>query len=354
MALLQPPRSSYTQASRKVWFSYVEGSNRFQHELLGITNSYIAGNLHLQFPKGEPLNAKQIEVSITGTEYVHWTEKVTRTRQVYDSITNSYYTQIYVEKINYLHEQQILNRSMILWQSRNLKNNVRSKKELYENIANMYIPFQIPLPNDIPSSMSLGTGTIYYNVNAKIKRKSNFLKFQGSKKMIKCNCNISRYSLMPMTDPIKWVEWDDQKAWKRGLGYDVFMYYSTFGPENPIIVKFAIKFYKHDLIIKEVFVGLKEYHVFRASEHVKLISEYVEERRVSGDQFPNILDAHNEWSYNFKIEVLDDKVNWSTDRDNIYVYHKVKVKIRFGLFSGKKNINLERKVNIENIYKNPE
>ncbi|RGB43375.1 hypothetical protein C1646_778869 [Rhizophagus diaphanus] len=309
MELLQPPRSSYTKASNKVWFSYVEGSNRFQHDLLGITKSYIAGNLHLQFPEEEPLNAKQIEVSITGTEYVHWTEQVIRTRQVYDSSTNSFYTQTYVETIHYIHEQQILNRSLILWQSKNLKNNIRSKKELYENITNMYIPFQISLPNDLPPSMILDTGTIYYNVNTKIKRKMNFWKCQ---------------------DPFRRVEWDDQKAWKRGLGYDVSMNYKTFGPGNPIIVKLALKFFKYDLKVKEVFVGLKENHIFRASGNVKSIKKYAEERKVSGDQFPNILNTHNEWSHNFRIEILNDK-------------------IKFGFFFGKKNINLERMVNIENI-----
>ncbi|GBC09437.1 hypothetical protein RclHR1_08870002 [Rhizophagus clarus] len=349
MALLQPPSSSYTQSSKKVWFSYVEGSDRFQHEMLGITNSYVAGNLHLQFPEEEALNAKQIEVSITGTEYVHWTEQVVRTRQVYNSATNSYYTQTYVETIHYLHEQQILNRSLVLWQSRNLKNNVRSKKELYEKVTNMSIPFQISLPNDLPPSMSLGVGSIYYKVKAKIKRKSNFWKCQGSKKTIKCNCNITRYSPMPMPDPIQWVEWDDQKAWKRGLGYDVFMDYSTFGPGNPIVVKLALKFFKYDLKVKEVFVGLKEYHTYRASGNVKFIKGYVGERKVSGDQFPNLLDANNEWTCNFKVDVLNDKINWTTDRYNINVYHKVKVKIKFGLFSGKKNVNLERMVNIENI-----
>lgn len=154
----------------------MEGSNRFQHDLLGITNSYIAGNLHLQFPEEEPLNAKQIEVFITGTEYVHWTEQVIKTRQVYDSNTNSYYTQTYVETIHYLHEQQILNRSLILWQSRNLKNNKYKIKKRIEKVKHMYIPFQILLPNDLPPSMSLGAGTIYYNVNAKIKKKMNFWK----------------------------------------------------------------------------------------------------------------------------------------------------------------------------------
>ncbi|CAB4393028.1 unnamed protein product [Rhizophagus irregularis] len=316
MALLQPPRSSYTKASKKVWFSYVEGSNKFQHDLLGITNSYIAGNLHLQFPEEEPLNAKQIEVSITGTEYVHWTEQVIRTCQVYNASTNSFYTHTYVETIHYIHEKQILNRSLTLWQSSNLKNNVRSKKELYEKITNMHIPFQISLPNDLPPSMSLDTGNIYYNVNAKIKRKMKFWKCQGSKKKIKCICNITRYSPMPITDPFRWVEWDDQKAWKRGL---------------------------------EIFVGLKEYHIFRASGNVKSIKKYAEERSVSGDQFPNILNTHNEWSHNFRIEVLNDKVNWTTDRYNINVHHKIKIKIKFGFFSGKKNINLERMVNIENI-----
>jgi len=169
------------------------------------------------------LEAKQIEVSVTGTEYVYWTEQITRTRQVYDPNTKSYRTETFIETIHYLHKKQILNRSLLLWQSRNLKNNVRSKKELYESITTMNIPFQLPLPDDLPPSMSLGTGSIYYNVNAKIKRKNNLWKCQGSKKKVKCNCLITRYSPMPMPVPIWWAEWDNPKAWKRGLGYDISM-----------------------------------------------------------------------------------------------------------------------------------
>src|SRR6185312_9010703 len=103
MTLLQPPNSSYSKASREVWFSYVENANRFQRGLLGITDSCVAGNLCLQFPEEEPLEAKQIEVSVTGTEYVYWTEQITRTRQVYDPNTKSYRTETFIETIHYLH-----------------------------------------------------------------------------------------------------------------------------------------------------------------------------------------------------------------------------------------------------------
>jgi len=115
-------------------------------------------------------------------------------------------------------------------------------------------------------------------------------------------------------------------------------------------VKLSLKFLKQGFKIKEIFVGLKEYYLFRASGNTKFDKGYVLERKISGDQFPKILN--NEWSYDLRIEVPKEKISWTTDRYNINVYHKVKVKIRFGFFSGQKNINLERTVNIENILDN--
>ncbi|CAG8666213.1 10245_t:CDS:1 [Ambispora leptoticha] len=359
MTLLQPPKSAYSKASQKIWFTYAQNANCFQQGLLGLTDSYIAGNLYLRFPEAEPLKAKRIEVSITGTEYVHWTEQVLRTRCVYDASTNTYRTVTYYETIHYLHEQQILNRSLLLWESKSLKDNGTSNKKLPEKITKMNLPFQLSLPDDLPPSMNLVVGRIYYNVNAKIKRKRNFWKFQGSNKSVKCSCLITRYSPMPMPAPVRWVEWDNSKAWKRGVGYNISMAYDTFGPGNPIIVKLALKFLKPDSKIKELFVGLKEYNLFRASGATKLNKGYVKERRILGNQFPKILNAKNEWSSVLRIDALD-KVSWTTERYHINVYHKVKIKIRFGIF-GPKNVNLERKVNIENIanvsnyeYKNSE
>ncbi|CAG8482732.1 13654_t:CDS:1 [Funneliformis caledonium] len=334
---LRPPKSSYNQASEKVWFSYVPNASKFQHGLLGINDSYVAGNLHLQFPENEPLKAKRIEVSITGTEYVHWTEQVVE--NAYNSSTKSY--EVRTRTIHYIHEHQILNRSLLLWQN----------KEFYQKITNIKFPFKLPLPNNLPPSMNLsdGIGQINYEVNAKIKRKRNFWKFKGSKKSVKCMCSITRYRSMPVPAPTRWTEWDDPKAIKRGLGYDITVDYNTFGPGNPIIINFAFKFFKV-LKLKEVFAGLKEYHIFKASGNTKFIKGYVLERKILDDQISSNLNARNEWWYNLKIEVPENKVGWTTDRHNIKVYHKIKVKVRFG-YLGPKNINLEKLVNIENIIK---
>ncbi|CAG8513885.1 hypothetical protein C2G38_2061796 [Gigaspora rosea] len=322
MALIQPPPSSYIQASQKMWFTYSTSSNEFQHGLLGITASYIVGNLCFQFPESEPLKAKQIEVIIKGTEYVQW-----KTRRGKTTTT-------------YTYKRQLIHQSLLLWESKSLK------EDPYEDITKANFPFQFLLPNDLPQSMNLGTGRIYYKVKAKILRKSNFMKLQGSEKNIKCNCLIKRYSPLPRPAPVQWTEWDDPNALNRGLSYDISMDYDTFGPGNPIVVKFVVKLLKMDLNVKEIFIGLKEYHLFRAGGGKKSSKRYVQRISIFGNQLRTMLN--NVWSHTCKMDVPIDDVKWTTNRDNINVRHQVKIKIKFGLF-GPKNINLKREVNIANI-----
>ncbi|CAG8512301.1 5245_t:CDS:2 [Ambispora gerdemannii] len=229
---------------------------------------HIAGRLYIQFPEVEPLKAKLIEVSIGHNKILKLV--------VYTMPTPK-------------HIQP---------------NNATSKIKLYEKITSMNLPFQLLLPDDLPLSMNLEIGRIYYNLNIKIERKRNLWKFQGSKMSVTYMCLITRYSPMPMPAPVRWTEWDDPKAWKRGLGYDISMNYHTYGPGNPIIVKLALKFLKLDLKVKE-------------------------ERRILGNQFPEIWDARNEWSYALKIDALEGEVNWTTERHHIILM--CIIKLRLGL-----------------------
>ncbi|CAG8477035.1 19161_t:CDS:1 [Gigaspora margarita] len=322
MALLQPPISSYTKASQKMWFTYSTSSNEFQHGLLGITDSYIVGNLCLQFPESEPLKAKQIEVIIEGIEYVRFSVRCGKHSKICE------------------YEKKILNQSLLLWESNGWE------KDPYEEITKENYPFQFLLPNDLPQSINLGTGHIYYKVKARINRKSNFKKLHGSEKTIECKCLITRYSPLPRPAPVQWIEWDDPNALNRGLSYYISMDYDTFGPENPIIVKLVVKLLRMDLNVKEIFIGLKENHLFRAENDGKGYYQYVQQISIFGDQLRTMLiDA---LSYTYKIDLHSCNVNWTTERPNINVCHQVEIKIKFGLF-GPKDINLEREVNIANI-----
>ncbi|KAF0552256.1 hypothetical protein F8M41_022213 [Gigaspora margarita] len=316
MALLQPPISSYNKASQKMWFTYSTSSNEFQHGLLGITDSYIVGNLCLQFPESEPLKAKQIEVILEGIEYVG------------------------VRCDSYTYEKKILNQSLLLWESYILE------KDPYEEITKANYPFQFLLPNDLPQSINLGTGHIYYKVKARINRKSNFKKLHGSEKKIECKCLITRYSPLPRPAPVQWIEWDDPNALNRGLSYYISMDYDTFGPEHPIIVKLVVKLLRMDLNVKEIFIGLKEYHLFRVGNVEKGSKRYVQQKSIFGDQLRTMLiDA---LPHSHKIDLHSCNVNWTTKRPNINVCHQVEIKIKFGLF-GPIDINLKREVNIANI-----
>jgi hypothetical protein len=319
-----PPRSSYKEFTPSIYFSYQEGRKSFQQGFLGITNNAsIVGFLHLQFPSEEPLYMKQIRLSFSGTEYIQLHETGPK---FLNYGTNS-----------------ICNITVDLWKSDN---------DDYQKINNLILPFEILLPNDIPSSLSVykDRGKIEYSLRAIISRKPNIKTFQGSTKVIQCAYTVDRYSLPPsIPNPVKWR---NDKTKKKGIGYEINLNDKVFGPRYPINVRVKLTFYDARLSLDDIVISLKEYTAITVRSDIKKKRKNVGKKIVTGKQIPISKETqYNECITDIKFTIPDDclcNFNWSEESFHIEVTHKVKIKVNFGLFS-KNNINLEIPVKIINM-----
>ncbi|RIA90888.1 hypothetical protein C1645_822806 [Glomus cerebriforme] len=319
-----PPRSSYKEFNPSTYFSYLPGRKSFQQGYLGITgNASIVGFLHLKFPSNEPLYAKHIRISFSGTEFVqlHGTGPKFLTYG-----TNS-----------------ICNITIDLW---------KSDDDDYQVIRDMDLPFEIPLPNDLPSSLSIDKdrGKIEYNLRAIILRKPNIRNFQGSTRIVQCTFILDRYILPPIPGPIKWK---DDDHFKKGIGYEIILNNKVFGPHNPIILRVKLTFYDNYISLEDIILSLKEYTAIAAQSEIKKTSKYLGKKILRGGQIPILKkdSQYNECDVNIKFIIPKDclgKLSWSNESFNIQVTHKVKIKVSFGIFS-KHNINLEIPVKISNM-----
>nr|CAG8453690.1 4381_t:CDS:1 [Entrophospora candida] len=318
----EPSQQSYGKYSTKVNFSYPKGQSSFQFGRLGIEDSYLTGTLRLHFNK---LFVNQIILKFIGTEHVYWTE--TRTRSISDGCHTETYSATNI---------------LCCLSTCLLDNSDKS----YQEISNMDLPFKIKLPENIASTLRLGIGNVNYKLTAEISRKRNFWKFQGSRKNIKCDCNILKYCLLPPPVPVHWVEYDTEKAiTSNGIGYNIHMDDINFGPSNPIIVYVKLKLYNPKLKIKEMFVGLKKYSSFSAQGSSKHENEYVLKKQVIGDKIT--WDNYNECQYTFVLDIPEDmeKFGQTIKLEHILIAHKVEIKIK----KEGMDIDLEHDVRIDNF-----
>ncbi|GBB90754.1 hypothetical protein RclHR1_01780021 [Rhizophagus clarus] len=318
-----PPRSSYKEFTPSIYFSYQQGLKSFQQGYLGITsNTSIVGFLHLNFPSNDPLYIKHIKLSFSGAEYIRLHDTGP---QFLNYGTNS-----------------ICNVSVDLWKSDNND---------YQKISNLVLPFEVPLPNDIPSSLSLykDRGRIEYNLRAIISRKPNLRNFQGSTKIIQCAYTVDRYSLPPsIPDPIKW----ENDKLRKGVGHEITLNNKVFGPRYPIVVRVKLTFYDARVSLEDIVISLKEYIVVTPKSEVKKKRKNIGKKIVSGKQIPISKETrYNECVTDIKFTIPDDCLctfNWSEESFHIGITHKVKIKVNFGLFS-KHNIKLEIPIKLTNM-----
>ncbi|RGB33519.1 hypothetical protein C1646_182444 [Rhizophagus diaphanus] len=285
-----PPRSSYKEFTPSIYFSYQEGRKSFQEGYLG---------------------AEFIQLRDTGPKFLNYG-------------TNS-----------------ICNITTELWKSDNND---------YQEISNMILPFEILLPNDIPSSLSVikDRGKIEYSLRAIISRKPNIKTFQGSTKVIQCAYIVERYSLPPSIP--KPITWKNDKP-KKGIGYEISLNDRVFGPRYPIIVRVKLTFFDARVSLEDIVISLKEYTAVTAKSEIKK-RKNVGTKIVKGKQIPISKETqYNECIMDINFTIPDDCFsifNWSEESFHIEVTHKVKIKVNFGIFS-KHNINLGVPVKIKNM-----
>jgi len=318
-----PAPSLYKDFSPLAYFSYQPGRKSFQQGYLGITNNVsIVGFLHLRYPADQPLLAKQIQICFLGNEYIQLQESGPKVLTY-----NSY---------------QICKTVVELW---------KSSDGNYQEIYDMDLPFEIPLPLDAPSSLSIDKerGKIEYCLRAIILKKPNIKHFRGSTKIIQCAYTVNRYTLPPLPDPKKWIKDDPTK---RGIGYEIILNNKVFGPRYPIVLRVKLTFYDPRISLEEIVVGLKEYSAVSSQSDNKKRSKYIGKKIVKGKQISVSSESQeNECTTDIKFTIPEDciaKLDWSNKSFHIKVTHKVKIKVRFGLFN-KHNFSLEVPVKIVNM-----
>ncbi|CAG8687339.1 10592_t:CDS:1 [Funneliformis caledonium] len=320
-----PSQTLYKEFNPTAYFSYQPGRKSFQQGYLGITNNVsIVGSLHIRNPANQPLYAKRIQISFLGTEYIQLQETGPK---VLTYSTNSI-CKIIIE----------------LWTSPN---------DDYYEIHDMDLPFEIPLPLDLPSSLTLNKerGKIQYSLRAIISKKPSIKHFRGSTKIIQCAYTVDRYTLPPLPLPVP-KQWTKESPMKRGIGYEILLNNTVFGPRYPIVVRLKLTFYDTLVSLEDIVVGLKEYTFIGTPSDSKNKSKYIGRKFVKGKQIPMTSESqYSQFITDVKFSIPEDcigKLSWSTEGLNIKVTHKVKIKVKFGLFS-KYNINLEAPVKILNM-----
>ncbi|CAG8481233.1 6635_t:CDS:1 [Funneliformis caledonium] len=317
-----PERSSYKEFTPFAYFSYQLGRETFQQGYLGITsNVSIVGLLNLRFPAQQPLYAKQIQIHFLGTECVQIQGTGPKVL-VYDT-------------------NPICTVTIELW---------KSPDDKYHQIHDMDLPFEIPLPIDIPSSMSIdkGRGKIEYCLQAIISKRSNF---RGSEKIIQCAYDVNRYILPPLPEPRQWIKEDPMK---QGIKYEISLNNNVFGPRCPIVVRMKLTFYDPRVSLENIVIGLREYTVIadQSEFDIKKKSKYKLKTILKGRQISMTSESqYSECTTDIQFTIPEDcvgKLTWSHESFNIAVFHKLKIKVKFGLFS-KYNFNLDVPVKIVNM-----
>ncbi|CAG8433145.1 9546_t:CDS:1 [Diversispora eburnea] len=323
------PKRFYKKYSEKLSFRYIPNHSQFQYGYLGITESYVSGILELHFPSDNPIHAKQIDITLIGMEYVCWKEKRHK------------------KTITHVVRNPLISQGICVW---------NSPDDNYQPLTELQFPFRFELPDNLPSSVNFSRefSEIFYDLKATIKQESNILKFRGSTKSIIIRCPITRYSLPPtIPTPTQFSNYDDPSAISRGIGFFVSLEHYVFSELIPISIDFGLLFHKPDLEIKEIILGVKQYVRLIAGKE-KRLKNYILKSVVKYNEIKNRLDSNNEYKANVKFEIPSrcDKKNYSVkhsvDMNYIKVSHKIKFKVKFGIFGGR-YINWEKDIKIENM-----
>ncbi|CAG8608080.1 8218_t:CDS:2 [Gigaspora rosea] len=168
----RPPANAYIKSSKSVSFSYSGDNTTFQLGILGDSDSYLVGTLHLNY--GKQYQVRNIILNLKGTEKTTWYKAQARSKAIYTG------------------EQIVVDHSQEIWKSDD------------KNVLNLDIPFKIKLPYNLPESIITEVGTVKYVLRAIINRKGGLMSSSTQTVEVQCplkrtltldNSNITSYKL---------------------------------------------------------------------------------------------------------------------------------------------------------------
>lgn len=321
--------------SDKVSLSFSPRQNSFQQGLLGLESSKVAGILKINYPSAKPLLAKKIELVFSGKEEILWTEYQPSGRGYTASIMQS-------------EQYEFTRYPIVIWEAERIEGD--KGKENFEVIKNLELPFSFKLENNLPPSTIIkyddGSARIYYRVVVVIHRKSNILKLQGKKKVLKFTIPITKYGKIPYKSDM--ILWNSEKE-KQGVGYDIKVEREIFTRGETINVPIKIIIRNSRVKIKKVSVGLRQHtelqhagSLVRPKESVDLSLE-----EVDGSMVKLAADSEEDYCIETKITIPNnDIVRWSVSQSLLVIWHQIEVKI---FLDSAQDILLEKEVKIINF-----
>jgi len=351
------PKIPYSKSSKRAFFTFSPGETSFQQGYLGADEATVSGIFQLRYTDDEPIFAKKIQISFVGKEYVFFAgtlkegqneNKINENENEYDSDEDERLEEEDDDEANtkplsiHTAKRSIFSTSIVIWRSQN--------KGQYEELKSLDLPFKFKLPSNLPNSfvMDKGCGRIYYMLKAIISRQPS-IESNNRKKKIKILVPIVHYTITPPPSPFCWLIEQEGFANPHIASYDISLNQTTFGPGNSIIVPIRLHFHESKVYLKNIFVGLKEYHEFRTNKYETSTKKYLVEESIEANNLPMM--ASNEDNNKYSVEV---KLNIPTSTQLVYsvnstyltVQHRIKIKIRLGKAP---DINLSELVQIKEI-----
>ncbi|CAI2163278.1 711_t:CDS:1 [Funneliformis geosporum] len=336
--LLYNPNWGYLHCSTKAYFQSTNPTD-FQQGCYGIEDTVLKGSFHLRYSTNSPLWASKIEMILEGKQFVTW-------KGVRGEVVRG--------------EKMLCKQTKIIWESINNE---------FEEIITLDLPFEFPLPNNLPATITplnvieyggniaggvAGDGSevghITYILRAEITRPINIFKLRmNSKKIIDIWCRIHRWQSPPLNDrPFKW------NGNFMGIGYEVELEKTLFNYKD--IINIPMKFFVNDLTnvkIKKIYVRIKEYHKLKFNGKSNTIGGFVVADSSFGEQMRKSNSGKDHY-YFIKMQLnltkanLGRKLNCSMNTEYIDIRHKLKIKIT--LSSSSKNIELDKEISILNVF----
>ncbi|CAG8517609.1 11372_t:CDS:2 [Acaulospora colombiana] len=292
----------------------------------GAQQATISGTLHIRYTEEKPIFAKKIEVSFVGKEYVFFRGTVLESRRTEDD--------------------EVLNDED--------PGAEISEDGSYEGVKSLDLPFTFKLPDNLPPSvcMDKGCGRIYYTLKAVISRQPINPDSNKRKKVIKLVVPIVRHTITPPPTPCRWLVKKEGPAITHAVCYDVSLDRVTFRPGDTVTVPIKLHLRESYAYLKEIFVGIKEYHELRTNEYETTTKKYIVDKTISAESIPIADGPDNEMSVNVKFEIPHQRnLVYNVDTTYLTVTHKFKVKLRLGQVP---DIHLRKAINVENIVSSEE
>ncbi|CAG8696744.1 13832_t:CDS:1 [Dentiscutata erythropus] len=336
------PKSPRSINSKKVFFAFSPGESSFQRGYLGAhPDVFLTGVLHIRYTNKKPIFAKKVEVSFVGKESVFFIGTLEEGQKIKEDDDDFSDDEVSTETLStHTAKRTIFSSSICLWRSQS--------KGSYESVTGLDLPFRFKLPENLPPSlyMDKGCGRIYYMLKATISRRPIDPDSRNYEKKIKIFCPIVRYTVTPPQIPSRWLVKQEGPALPHAVDYDVSLSHSTFGSGSSIVVPIKLKFHEPQIYLKNIFIGIKEYHELRTNRYETITKRYIVEETVNAESIPTS-GSDNEYSLNVKLSIPSTRnLVYSVDSTYITVSHKIKVKFHLGKTP---NINLSKFINIQNV-----